>query len=568
MAPQTLSLSLDGRLVEVPAGSSVAAALANAGIAHCRTSVSGETRGPLCAMGVCFECRVTIDEVPHQRACLTACAEGMRVATGTAPAGALPVPASGFTETAAVAVVRAEVAVVGAGPAGVAAACRAAEAGCTVVVLDQGAAPGGQVWRPWLAHGRGHDASAPRRGGEPVALPANRPAAAWLRRLAASGARLIGGATVVDLLPGPVLLAESGGRALRIEARHLILATGARELFLPFPGWTLPNVLGVGAAQALLKSGADFRRRRVVVAGSGPLLLPVAAALARAGARILLVAEQAPLWSVMRFAAGLAGHPRLLAQAARYRSALWRSRYRCGVWVQAALGGGAAGAVASPPRGADAVHTAILTDGRRSWRVECDLVACAYGLVPNLELSRLAGCAEEAGPPRRVRVDELQQSSVAGIWCAGETTGIGGLDLALASGQIAGLAAAGRHPEALLLRRREGQRLHAAALAATFSPRPELLQLPRAETLVCRCEDVPLGRLDAAWTPRQAKLYTRAGMGPCQGRICGPALERLLGWDEPDSVRPPIEPLPLATLADLAAVAGDTPPTGPGGGSS
>jgi NADPH-dependent 2,4-dienoyl-CoA reductase/sulfur reductase-like enzyme len=555
MPQRTVTLSLDGRPVSVPAGSTVAAALANAGVAFCRTSVAGERRGPLCAMGVCFECRVTIDEVPHQRACLAGCAENMRVVTGAgAAAGSaaragLPDPPLPTGETV---VIRADVAVLGAGPAGVAAACRAAEAGCNVVVIDQGAAPGGQVWRPWLSRDGAH----PVAETAPTPVPANRRAAAWQGRLAKCGARLIAGATVVDVLPGPVLLAESAGRPLRIEAPRLILATGARELFLPFPGWTLPNVMGVGGAQALLKSGADFRRRRVIVAGSGPLLLPVAAALARAGAHIVLVAEQAPAGAVLRFAAGLARQPRLLAQAGRYRAAFWRSRYRCGVWVRAAFDQ----RPSSTAHPAGAVRAVTLTDGRKSWNVECDLLACAYGLVPNLEVPLLAGCSLATGAPRRVRVDEHQLSSVPAIWCAGETTGIGGLDLALASGQIAGLAAAGRSPGASLLHRRDAHRRHAAALDATFRPRPELRQLATAETLVCRCEDVPLGRLDAGWTPRQAKLYTRAGMGPCQGRICGPALEHLFGWEEPDSVRFPVEPLPLATLAGLAAAAGEPPP--------
>jgi NADPH-dependent 2,4-dienoyl-CoA reductase/sulfur reductase-like enzyme len=588
MPPSTITLTLDGQQVSVPAGATVAAALVNAGIAHCRISVTGEARGPLCAMGVCYECRVSIDEVPHQRACVATCAQDMRVETGRAGAApglprAAAITALGPPRAAGgTVVVRADVAVIGAGPAGVAAACRAAEAGCSVVVLDQAPAPGGQVWRPWLARGGAHSATAPRSATGPASMPANRRAAAWLRRLAASGARLIAGAAVVDALPGAVLLAESAGRALRVEAPRLILATGARELFLPFPGWTLPNVVGVGGAQALLKGGADLRRRRVVVAGSGPLLLPVAAALARAGAEILLVAEQAPTREVFRFAAGLIRRPHLLAQAGRYRAAFWHSRYRCGVWVQAALdhpaghrehppapawpSGTAAPAGERPPDRSSAVRAVTLTDGTRSWSVECDLLACAYGLVPNLELPRLAGCALDAGAPRRVRVDDLQKSSVPDIWCAGETTGIGGLDLALASGQIAGLAAAGRAPDPRLLRRRDGHRRHAEALQETFRPRAELRRLATAETLVCRCEDVAVGRLDPAWTPRQAKLYTRAGMGPCQGRICGPALEHLFGWDEPDSVRPPLEPLPISAFADLSAAAPQAapPPRRPG----
>jgi D-hydroxyproline dehydrogenase subunit alpha len=597
---QTIGLRVDGRSIDVAPGTTVAAALWSAGIASCRTSLSGEPRGPVCGMGICFECRVTVDGVPHRRGCILPCTEGMVVETGPASAssassggrGAVrgeetPATAPGAAPTAA-ATIGADVVVVGAGPAGLAAACRAAEAGASVVLLDEAPAPGGQVWRrPAGADAAGKHA-------------ATRLARAWSERFATSGARFLARATVIDVIEAPsgvtacgapadasapdasapgaatgvaapaaTLLVDHAGRGLRVEARRLVIATGARERFLPFPGWTLPNVVGVGGVQALLKSGAALGGRRVVIAGSGPLLLPVAAALARAGARIALVAEQAPAAAVARFAAGLWRHPRLLAQAVRYRAAFWRAPYRCGVWVSAACGDGSTAEV----------REATLTDGLRSWRERCDLLACAYGLVPNLRLARLLGCALcGSGSRRVVRVDGLQQTSVAGVYCAGEPTGIGGLELALLTGQIAGIVAAGAamaasaagaaggaaasraagatspaRELASLQRRRDRRRAYAAALDRTFQPRAELQELPAPETLVCRCEDVPLGKLDPAWSPRQAKLYTRAGMGPCQGRVCGPALELLRGWDEPDTVRAPLEPVPLAILASLGA---------------
>ncbi len=587
-----IALRVDGHSITVAPGTTVAAALWRAGISSCRRSLSGEWRGPVCGMGICFECRVTVDGVPHQRACLLPCAQGMVVETGpasapprAAAAAALGEEAPGLapaTAVSAASTIHADVVVVGAGPAGLAAACRAAEAGASVVMLDEAPAPGGQVWRrPVGADGAG--------GAEHAAT---RLARAWSQRFAASGARFLARATVIDALPGATalgpppdsaagatspgatLLVDHGGRGLRVEARRLVIATGARERFLPFPGWTLPNAVGVGGAQALLKSGAAVRGKRVVIAGSGPLLLPVAAAFARAGARIALVAEQAPASAVARFAAGLWRHPHLLAQAVRYRAAFWRAPYRCGTWVSAACGDG------STPE----VREATLTDGLRSWRERCDLLACAYGLVPNLRLARLLGCATAGSGSRRVvRVDGLQQTSIAGIYCAGEPTGIGGLELALLTGQIAGIVAAkaaraagaaaasraaGAAPPARelasLQRRRDRRRAYSAALGRAFQPRPELLELPAPETLVCRCEDVPLGKLDPAWSPRQAKLYTRAGMGPCQGRVCGPALELLRGWDEPDTVRAPLEPAPLAILASLGAEEAST--AGGGGG--
>jgi NADPH-dependent 2,4-dienoyl-CoA reductase/sulfur reductase-like enzyme len=457
---------IDGRPVAVAPGTTVAAALWNAGVFRCRISLSGEPRGPLCAIGICFECRVTIDGAAHRRSCLIPCAAGMVIETARAAAAAdaeaTPTrreesagPASG--QSADPPVLRADVVVIGAGPAGLAAACRAAEAGASVLVIDAAAAPGGQVWRRSVGGAGGGHGAAPARL-----------ARRWLERFSASGARLLAGATVIDAVatataaaapelpsalpaagatapgkaspgapPTAALLVEQAGRALRIEARRLVIATGAAERFLPFAGWTLPNVVGVGGAQALLKSGAGLAGRRVVIAGSGPLLLPVAAALAKAGARIALVAEQAPARAVARFAAGLWRRPRLLAQAIRYRAAFWRAPYRCGVWVTAAWGEG------SVP----AVHEATLTDGLRSWRERCDVLACAYGLVPNLRLARLLGCALcGGGSARAVRVDGVQQTSVAGVYCAGEPTGVGGVEQALLSGQIAGLAAAAAGP--------------------------------------------------------------------------------------------------------------------------
>jgi NADPH-dependent 2,4-dienoyl-CoA reductase/sulfur reductase-like enzyme len=579
------TLWLDGRPVTVAPGTTVAAALWNAGILAFLTSASGEPRGPVCGMGSCFECRVTIDGVAHRRACLVTCAPGMVVETSGAappsqPSRRMPretdvevAEAPGFPDSA----VRVDVAVVGAGPAGLAAACVAAEAGASVLLLDEAAAPGGQVWR---RASTGAGGSTRRASAGPAAAAPSRLARRWLRRFEASGARLASGASVLDVAPGPTLLVDQRGRALRVEARRLVIATGARERFLPFPGWTLPNVVGVGGAQALLKSGASFRGRRVVVAGSGPLLLPVAASLARAGARIAIVAEQAPAAAVARFAAALWRRPRRLAQAAHYRAAFWRAPYRCGVWVAAALGragppgpASRGGNLRRPPcaRDSPAVRETILTDGLHTWSEECDLLACAYGLVPNLELARMLGCALAGGDPRVVRVDASQQTSVEGVYCAGEPTGIGGLEPALLSGRIAGMAAAGALPEMPLLRslqhRRDRDQGFVAALGRAFQPRPELLRLATPATIVCRCEDVPLGRIDPAWSARQAKLYTRAGMGPCQGRICGAALEHLLGWDQPDTVRPPLAPVALATLAELAgddlpAAATSTDPAG------
>ena len=413
-----------------------------------------------------------------------------------------------------------DVAIVGAGPAGIAAACRVADAGRAVVVLDEGLGPGGQIWRPKLG------------GAQPKV------ARQWIARLEATRAVVRESTSVYDISREPsgefVLHAESAGRAVSVRASNVILATGARERFLPFPGWTLPNVLGIGGAQALLKTGLDVAGKRVVIAGSGPLLLPVAASFANAGAKLLLVAEQATAARVRRFATSLWRRPKTLIQAATLRSAFLRTRYAMGTWVRSASG-------------SDAVREVTVTDGRTSETLGCDLLCVAFGLVPNTRLARLVGCEVANGT---VRVDATQETSIPNVYCAGEPTGIAGVDMALVEGEIAGLAAVGHSVPQRLAARRAALEREMTLLDAAFALRPDVTSLAQPDTIVCRCEDVRLRDLDARWTSRQAKLYTRAGMGPCQGRVCGAALESMLGWSQ-DSVRPPVQPARLdAFLSD------------------
>jgi NADPH-dependent 2,4-dienoyl-CoA reductase/sulfur reductase-like enzyme len=271
----------------------------------------------------------------------------------------------------------------------------------------------------------------------------------------------------------------------------------------------------------------------VVVAGTGPLLLTVAAALAESGARVVGIAEQVPLGRLVGFGRTLARHPRKAAQGLGYGARLLGIPYRTGSWVRSAEGRGG-------------VERARLTNGRREWTWDCEVLACAYGLVPNLELPRLLGC-ETAG--EALALDEVQRTSVPGVFAAGELDGIGGDGHALATGAVAGIGAAGRSVPASLLRARERERAFAEAYARTFALRDELRSLAPPETVVCRCEDVPLGRLESCRSSREAKLLTRAGMGACQARVCGPALGFLRGWAT-DSVRSPLEPTPLSVLEE------------------
>jgi NADPH-dependent 2,4-dienoyl-CoA reductase/sulfur reductase-like enzyme len=428
-----------------------------------------------------------------------------------------------------------EVLILGAGPAGIAAAIAAAECGRKVIVLDDNAAPGGQIWR------EGSVASKPSTGKEALAKQKAK------ARLTRSGALVLGNHRVFDAESSGTVqaLAETarGSSVVQFRYEQLILATGARERFLPFPGWTLPGVFGAGGLQALVKGGFSVAGKRVVVAGTGPLLLAVAAHLAEDGAVVGCVAEQAGMAQLAAFGASLWSHPGKLMQGAGYRAALWAKNsnmaYRTGCWVVEAL---------ADPRGGG-LQAVRLTDGAGTWEEPCDLLACGYHLVPNTEIASLLGCEFNGS---YVRVDEEQRTSLPGIFCAGEPTGIAGLDAALVQGEIAGLVCAGRSVAALR-KRAEAEQKFAAGLERAFALRSELRALAKPETIVCRCEDVTFARLQGhrGWT--DAKLQTRCGMGPCQGRVCGPAVEFLMGW-KPVSVRQPVFPVPLEVFCSSTEV--------------
>lgn len=399
-----------------------------------------------------------------------------------------------------------------------AAAAAAAEAGRRVILIDDNPAPGGQIWR-------GYSESA----------GTSQPHAALYgtlaRRLQAAQVQLLSGTRVVDRPDPGVLRVERESGSTDIAWDQLILATGARERFLPFRGWTLPGVMGAGGLQAMVKAGLPVAGKRVVLSGSGPLLLAVGANLSRHGAIVAGIFEQAPLPRLLRFAARLAAHPGKLLEGARYRLQTFSAAYRTSSWVTQA-------------RGDECLRSVTVRSGAATREIACDYLGCGFHLVPNLELPRLLGCAIQ---DLYVRVDSTQQSCVSGVYCAGELTGIGGLEKALVEGEIAGLAAAGRSTAHLAHRRKRALQF-ARDLDSAFASRAELRNLCDAKTIVCRCEDVRYTALEGSHSAREAKLHTRCGMGACQGRICAPATAFLFGW-ESDSVRPPILPAAIRTLA-------------------
>ena len=409
-----------------------------------------------------------------------------------------------------------EVLVIGAGPAGLCAARAAASTGAQVLVLDDNPASGGQIWR----------------GGPMADLPA---VALALQRAVAAlpNIRVFTSAKVVGILEAHTLLVETPDGAMRMRWKQLILCTGARERLLPFPGWTLPGVTGAGGLQALIKGGLPVRGQRVVIAGSGPLLFAVAATARKAGAKLLLVAEQVSLARVTAFASKLPLWPSKLMQALQLRDAAYRTS-----------------STVLSVQGEGRVQAVTVQQGGRAHTLDCERVAVGYGLVPNVGLARALGCrTEELDGVTVVAVDAQQASSVPAIFAAGECTGIGGCERAMAQGSIAGLCAIGEVHRA---RPFEKDRKYWSAFAAhantCFALDDRLKNLPAPDTLVCRCEDVSHQTLQrySSWT--EAKIHSRCGMGACQGKVCGTAAQFLYGWQMPEA-RLPFASARIGTLA-------------------
>lgn len=413
-----------------------------------------------------------------------------------------------------------DILIVGAGPAGLAAAATANQHGARVTLLDGQPRAGGQVWRHDLAH------RAPKR------------ARRALQNIAAI--KLHGSTRVVAAdTTKRTLVAEGPQGAFELHWDRLILATGARELFLPFPGWTLPGVTGAGGLQALVKQGWPIEGKRVVVAGSGPLLLAAAASLRQHGAQVLAIIEQADHRRVYAFARQLWCWPEKLLQGLQLRRALAGTPVRYDSVVTSAHGETRLQSVTIKTRG-------------KSTEQACDQLAVGFGLVPNVELARLLGCALIGSPHQAIQVGELQETSLDGIFAAGECCGIGGMQTASIEGALAGHAAVDDLDAARrLCSKRNHARQFSKALAQAFAPSARAHALADADTTVCRCEDVTWSELQSFPDARSAKLATRCGMGACQGRICGAALAELKGWSWHGHPRAPIFPARLATLAEV-----------------
>ncbi|MFG1879633.1 FAD-dependent oxidoreductase [Sphaerisporangium sp. NPDC049003] len=448
-----------------------------------------------------------------------------------------------------------DLAVVGAGPAGMAAAVAASRAGLSVVLIDSGARLGGQYYRHppegfrarrpgALHHGFARFTRLADALGEHDGVELR-----LLHRVWAVVAEREGdGRVAVHCLAG-----ARDERRETVLARRLVIATGAHDRPLPFPGWDLPGVFTAGGAQALLKGDLVVAGRRVVVAGTGPFLLPVAAGLAGAGAHVAGVFEANGRFGL---APALITHLGKLAEGAGYGLRLARHRVPY-------LGGHAVVAA----HGRDELTHVTVAELDRDWvpgrlrTIACDALAVGYGFVPQIELATQLGCAtgtdRDGGPV--VTVDEGMRTTVPGVYAAGEPTGVGGAGLAEAEGWIAGRTAAadlGRPvpPAPGLARKRARLAAFGRALQSAYPVRDGWKGWLRDDTLICRCEEVPYARIKearelGAVDARSMKLLARPGMGWCQGRVCGYAVACLAGEAPAPPRRPIAQPVRLGDLA-------------------
>jgi len=462
-----------------------------------------------------------------------------------------------------------DVFVLGAGPAGMAAAAAAREKGASVVCADLFAQAGGQYHMQPPSPDSVFNQSAQ--------VVQGRAAEQQCQEL---GVRFLTQTEVFWAEPGFTVFANQMGEAMVIEAGAIVVASGAMERALPFKGWTLPGVMTAGGAQRLIKSNNTSPGKNVVLAGSGPFLLAVANTFGTAGLKLHSYIEmQAPRLSALSL---LVNNPGRIREAIGLVRGLRRSGAKVLTRHQVieAIGTDRLEAVRIAPLDAS---------GRPCMQEACtiegvDTLCVGYGFQPVIDLTSLLRAEHQFDNALGgwiCRVDRAQATTVKGLFAAGETTGIGGSVPARLSGRIAGIHAAqatGRSSDntelVQLYKQLDHARRFAAGLAELF-PFPSCLvdQLDATEIL-CRCEDVAVADIEDAITEGAAdvfsvKMWTRAGMGPCQGRICGAALSALiarrLNRSTSDSgfnrLHMPLRPVPLKVVDDALSVALETTPS-------
>ncbi|MGU3285047.1 MULTISPECIES: NAD(P)/FAD-dependent oxidoreductase [unclassified Methylobacterium] len=446
-----------------------------------------------------------------------------------------------------------DLAIVGAGPAGMAAAIEATALGLSVTVLDEQAAPGGQVFR-----------AVESASGDPALagefLDAGGALTASFRGVTTIAYRP--SSTLWHLAPDTgALSVKAGGASLELAARRVLLATGAQERPVPIPGWTLPGVMSAGAAQILLKTAGAVPQGAVVIAGQGPLCWLLAVQLLRAGVGPLTLLETGAggaLWDAFR-AGGLWTGRRLLGKGV----ALVREAKRRGLQVVRGV---------RDLRAEGDVHVQAV-----HWHggsLPCDTLLLHEGVIPSTHITRALGLEHDWDARQlcwRPRLDAWGATSHPNVAVAGDGGGIGGWEAAVASGRLAAIDAAHRLGKLDAAARDARAAAPRISLRSALSLRPFLDRLyapaptvlaPADDTIVCRCEEITGGQIReaarlGATGPNQVKAFLRAGMGPCQGRMCGTVVAALIAeirgasMEEVGALRPraPFKPMTVGELA-------------------
>ncbi|TCO30424.1 pyruvate/2-oxoglutarate dehydrogenase complex dihydrolipoamide dehydrogenase (E3) component [Kribbella steppae] len=557
--PEAVHITVDGEPVNASAGQTVAAVMLTNGRDSWRTTRNaGRPRGVFCGIGACYDCLVVVNGIPDIRACQRTIHPGDAITTQQG--AVLPDPdgvhlTSTSKPSTSPRVV--DVAVVGGGPAGIAAALAAADGGAEVLLIDSGRAVGGQFNRQVAEELRVRRPERLQHGWKAFAGKRDRLAAhERITHLAETSVWAFEQGNRLWVQRGP---ADGVGREVfAVEAKAVVLATGAYDRVLPFPGWDLPGVYSAGAAQALAKGQRIGVGKRVLVAGTGPFLLPVAESLVGVGAEVVGLLEANTLKTVRK---GWTTDPLVasgkVGEGLGYGALLARHRIplKHGWTVIAAHG----------EQHVEALTVARLDDTWRpikgsERRVDVDAVCLGFGFTAQLELAVSARCELTTGPDGgpAVVVDANQQTTTPGVFAAGELTGIGGADLAAAEGRVAGAAAAGLAVTSKDQETVKKGRRFAVALAKAYPMRDGWRSWSGPETVVCRCEEVTRGDIEGAVVERGVadgralKLTSRAGLGLCQGRVCARTVAELAEQNdvpEPSMKRPIAVPVRLRDLA-------------------
>jgi glycine/D-amino acid oxidase-like deaminating enzyme len=560
----------DDKLFEAMPGDTIAAALTAAGQRVGRHTQKGNPRHVFCGIGVCFECMVIIKGVGIARACMTKVVPDMQVESW--PLDGLPdctkLAPLGEAPTGNLARVKCQLVVIGAGPGGIAAAISAAQCGVEVLVIDERPSPGGQFYKqliPSMASITGHPLDQQYADGQELIAEAK-----------AAGVRFLSGALVWRALQNDAeeieLSIYHDGKAVYYQPDQLIIATGSYDEPLPVPGWTLPGVMTAGAAQTLVRRYGVVPTGPILVTGSGPLVLQVAYELVRAGGEVAAVVSSANVAfdKLPDLAGMLFNNPKVSLLGAKYLKEIIAHKVPL-----------IRGHVLSRVEGKEKCEIATIipvdskgkTDPSKARNFNVGTVCQGYGLLPANEVPRQLGCRFEPDPKRMGDLIGVRgkdgQSSLESVHIVGEAGGIVGGYMGMCQGYLAGWRVAEKFGKKIPKEQRikvnkefEKHEKFQDYLWHALSGPPIGLELADDDTHICRCEEVTLLEikkvlLRGVTDMGSLKRLTRAGMGRCQGRYCGPFLSRLLsekrqqplGEKEHNVAQPPLKPIPLPILA-------------------